>query len=322
MSATLQYDVHCPNMTARHWTVFAPAAAELPGQRDVKTTCEPAAERIRDRRIGQRDVMAIDVPADVADLEHRVRVEVHYEMTLVRRLLRERTKDDASGPPPTLERDERVANLAATKDANHDDTAFAAHLDKHSLRRQADESDIAFARRTFSLATSHGEYAYRADIPRRATEVAEAWRTDCAGWANWFVAVMRASDIPARALVGRWAKSTRDQSAEKNADDGPANQGHVKAEFFAAGVGWVPVDLSQAVQHGRRTGGLHYFGADNGDFVVLHVDTDFELQTKRMSRRHWRTLQSPAFWVLGKGKVDGATNVDDWQVRRLVRGGD
>ncbi len=314
--ATLRYEVHCPNMAATHWTVFAAAAPRLPSQRDVKSTSDPAADRILDGRTRRRDVLAIGVPANAADQKQRVRVEVRYEATLVRRRLRERTKHDRFGAPAALGRDEQTVNLAATKEANHDDAAFAAMLDKHELRRRADESEIAFARRAFTLGKSRGTYVYRADIPRRATEVAESWRTDCGGWSNWFVAVMRASGIPARALVGRWARSASDD----NADDGPANRGHVKAEFFARGIGWVPVDLSQAVQHERRTDGLRHFGVDDGDFIVLHVDTDFELQTKQMPRRNWMALQSPVFWVTGKGKVDGATTTDDWQVRQLAAG--
>jgi hypothetical protein len=82
------------------------------------------------------------------------------------------------------------------------------------------------------------------------------------------------------------------------------------------------VDLSQAVQHGGRGDGLRYFGVDDGDFIVLHVDTDFELRTRQMPRRQWRAMQSPAFWVVGEGKVDGATTTDDWRVRRLVSGKD
>ena len=47
-------------------------------------------------------------------------------------------------------------------------------------------------------------------------------------------------------------------------------QEHIKAEFYAQGVGWVPVDLSSAVLHDTSDAKLRYFGNDAG----RHATTD------------------------------------------------
>jgi hypothetical protein len=310
VEATLKYEVHCPQMAATHWVLFAPAAGELPSQRKAKSTAAPVAKRMFDARVRNRELLVIAVAENNEALKHRVSMTLRYEATLVKRTLRARTAEDRSGAPPTLKREERAINLAPNRQTNFDDAAFKAFLDKEKLGRQQGETEIAFARRVYQYGQSHGTYEYREDIPRRATDVAESWRTDCGGWANWFVAVLRAGGVPARALVGRWAKSQ-----DKNIQ--PSNQGHVKAEFFAEGVGWIPVDLSQAVQHERSKDSLRYFGVDEGDFITLHVDTDVELQMRDIGKQQWRALQSPAYWVMGKGSVDGATTTEDWQVRDL-----
>lgn len=310
VEATLKYDVHCPQMAATHWVLFAPAAGELPSQRKAKSTATPVAKRMFDARVRNRELLVIGVPANNEALKHRVNMSIRYEATLVKRTLREQTASDHFGAPPTLKREERAINLAPNKQTNFDDAAFKAFLDKEKLGRQQGESEIAFARRVYRYGQLHGTYEYREDIPRRATDVVESWRTDCGGWANWFVAVLRSNGIPARALVGRWAKS-------QDNNDRPGNQGHVKAEFFAEGVGWIPVDLSQAVQHERGKESYRYFGVDEGDFITLHVDTDVELQMREIGNQHWRALQTPAYWVMGKGSVDGATTTEVWQVRDL-----
>jgi transglutaminase-like putative cysteine protease len=73
---------------------------------------------------------------------------------------------------------------------------------------------------------------------------------------------MRASGIPARALYGRYIKD----SDKYWKDDDTI---HVRAEFFAEDVGWVPVDVAAATGNNPD----NYFGQDSGDLLVLHFDT-------------------------------------------------
>ncbi len=97
-----------------------------------------------------------------------------------------------------------------------------------------------------------------------------------------------------RILSGRWA---RNSEPGHNAADNP----HVKAEFFATGVGWVPVDLGSAVTRDESSEGLGFFGTDNADFLVMHFDTDLEFDTVFFGRKTVEFVRAPAFWVTGDG---------------------
>jgi hypothetical protein len=68
---------------------------------------------------------------------------------------------------------------------------------------------------------------------------------------------MRANGVPARLLGGRWAVS----------QEGADITSHVKAEFFAQGVCWAPVDMSAGV--GDTDGAeFAHFGHAGGDFIA------------------------------------------------------
>ena len=132
-------------------------------------------------------------------------------------------------------------------------------------------------------------------MDRAASHVCKDRKSDCGGLcARLFVTILRANGIPARQLVGRWATS-----AEPLQKIGEVlfNQQHVKAEFYAVGIGWVPVDLSSAVQWDRSSDGLNYFGQDPGDFMVLHLDNMFHVETQVLGRMDIPYLQGVAFWV-------------------------
>ncbi len=78
----------------------------------------------------------------------------------------------------------------------------------------------------------------------------------------------------------------------------------MKATFFAAGVGWVPVDIGSAMLLDKSSEGLEFFGTDNADFLTLHVDTDLEFDTVFFGRKTVETVQAPVFWVTGSGSFD------------------
>ena len=126
-----------------------------------------------------------------------------------------------------------------------------------------------------------------------------------------FCSALRAGGVPARALVGCWAKSA--------AADGMLNgvryyQTHVKAEFFADGVGWVPVDCSSAVLHDRTAEKLRYFGNDPGDFLTLHVDPELKVDSVYFGTKTLPWLQQFNFFVRGKGTLAGLKREMNWTV--------
>jgi hypothetical protein len=121
-----------------------------------------------------------------------------------------------------------------------------------------------------------------------------------------FVGLMRAGGVPARILTGRWAASQDKDQA----------QTHVKAEFFAHGIGWVPVDTSGAV--GDTAGNDYAFlGNDPGDFVAMAADSDLLVDSFVAGRQDVQCLQGCPYWWRGSGGDAGASYVDDWLVRTV-----
>ncbi len=121
--------------------------------------------------------------------------------------------------------------------------------------------------------------------------------TDSGGLSIVFASVLRASGIPARVASGR---RLRDPKPGEITSDEP----HVRAEFFATGVGWVPVDIGCAMVLDKSPEGLEFFGADNADFLTLHLDTDLDFDTVFFGRKTVEFVQAPAFWVSGSGTLD------------------
>lgn len=104
------------------------------------------------------------------------------------------------------------------------------------------EDAVAAGRRFFhSLAA---DYRYGYPVPRRgALDMLLTRRGDCGQFASLFAAFCRAQEIPARLVVGTLLTPWIDSA-------------HVWAEFWAEGVGWIPVDpsLGNAFTEAKRRG--------------------------------------------------------------------
>ncbi len=107
----------------------------------------------------------------------------------------------------------------------------------------------------------------------------------------------------------------RQRQAGRKVGDIDYYQQHVKAEFFAAGIGWVPADPASAVLWDRTADGLTYFGHDPGDFITFHLDGDFLIDTIYFGKQTVPYLQGAAFWVKGGGTVDGYSVETQWEVK-------
>ena len=73
----------------------------------------------------------------------------------------------------------------------------------------------------------------------------------------------------------------------------------------------MPVPTSRTIQPTN----VRNFGNDGGDFIVFHADTDMELDTVRFGKKTVQWLQSPVFWVSGKGTVEGWKQESTWLVK-------
>ena len=142
---------------------------------------------------------------------------------------------------------------------------FRSWIKTHHLTRATDEPDIQFAYRVHEFLRNHLEYGKPATDKWEVDAIAKCGQADCFGLSRIFVAVLRANRIPSRGLPGR------------GINDGGT---HVKAEFFAEGVGWVPVEVAGGVsdKHSPLT---NYFGKDHADMFVIPNGLDYSFTGPR-----------------------------------------
>lgn len=301
--------VTAPGLAATEWTVFVARLPELPGQFDVRSTLVPGGAPARDFSEGGRGLLSARIPAGGSNPRNELDVLVEYEATLVARVLKKLKPGRSAPVVAALDARTRRLELASGRYMDFQSKAFQKWLDARGLRRKPSESDVDFARRVFLEIKAGFQYEFTDRMDRRASHICAVGRSDCGGMAIVFASALRAHGIPTRLLTGRWAASSGPDSLSNRTN----SQVHVKAEFFAQGVGWVPVDLSSAVLHDRSPDGLHFFGNDRGDFVTFHVDSEMSVDTY-FGRKSIEWLQVPSFWVVGSGSLDGLTSQTDWRV--------
>jgi transglutaminase-like putative cysteine protease len=313
IEATITYNVRCEKLQASEWLLFAPVPPKTAGQTDVSSLMTPAGKEITDLSNLKRPLLLARVAANNDDLKQAVSMKIVYRATLWSRRLRPRRTGEAAPPVEELSAPEREVALRSTGDLSFDRDEFKDWQTEFKLTRGKDEPEIDFARRVFSTIRKQFTYNYQPEMDRTPAAVCQAGKSDCGGLSNLLVATLRSQDIPARTLAGRWAISA-DPNEKLNGH--AYYQYHVKAEFFAAGVGWVPVDIASGILHDRSHEGLYYFGYDPGDFIAQHIDGNLEVDTIHFGKQELPVLQRPAFWVTGSGTLDDLQVTEGWTVRK------
>ena len=311
VTGVLEYAVKCPNVVATEWIVAVPVAPELTAQKRPKTTCNLPHKVVKEKSDEAREVIVVQAPAKTAAEKTGFNLEVTYEATLYSRELKPLKAGEPRPKFAALDDPERKLYLVATTDLNFADPAFQKWLDTAKLKRGAKETDVDFARRVFEQIRGIGKYEYGGKIDRRASVVCGTGRTDCGGFSQLFTAAMRANGIPARSLFGRWA-----ESAKPDAKIGKIEyfQWHVIAEFYADGIGWVPVDLASTVVQDKPGTPTRHFGIEHGTFLTQHIDGNLLVDSIRFGIADLQNIQQPSWWVSGGGKVDGAKTTEGWKV--------
>lgn len=313
VSATMTYEVHCDKLTASEWILFAPVLPETAGQTKLSSLMTPPAKQIAELSALERPLLFARLPAKEEKLKHGVKLEVVYEATLWSRHLVPLRPGERAAVIKDLADEDRKAALRSAGDLKHDTEELQTWLREQSLVRGQGESEIDYARRVFTTIRANFTYDYQPEMDRSPPAVCIAGKSDCGGLSNLLVAGLRSQGIPARTLAGRWAVSA---NPDEKLNGFAYFQYHVKAEFFAAGVGWVPVDMASGILHDRSRDGLRYFGHDAGDFLVQHIDGNLEVDTIHFGKQNLAVLQRPAFWVTGSGSTDGLEVIEGWTVTK------
>lgn len=97
-------------------------------------------------------------------------------------------------------------------------------------------------------------------------------RGNCTDFHSLFIGMMRASGIPARFEIGFPLPE------DKTAGDIPGY--HCWAEFYLSGIGWVPIDASEAWKHPEKHD--YFFGAHDVNRVFFTYGRDIRLSSDQM----------------------------------------
>ena len=317
VQATMTYDVCADKLQAKEWLLFAPVLPTTAGQTEVTSQMTPVAKEIAELSDLKRPLLLARVPADNDERKQAGQCEgglsgqalvaaAHAVST--RRESARRSKISRS---PIARRHyvpsaTSVLTAMASKRGRRNTISFAVKT----------SHEIDFARRVFTTIRKAFTYVYQPEMDRTPPAVCQVGKSDCGGLSNLFVATLRSQGIPARTLAGRWAISA-DPNEKLNGHE--YYQYHVKAEFFATGVGWVPVDMASGILHDRSREGLYYFGYDPGDFLTQHIDGNLEVDSIHFGKQRIVVLQRPAYWVTGTGTLDDVKVTESWTVSSVAR---
>ncbi len=311
-SASLRVDfkISAPHLSAHNWVLVTPSLPQMPYQTETQTRLaldnSPVTGSVANELSSEhRALLTANVPADNSELENKLSGNCQYQAMLSERHLR---LGPGSEPVQELSPSDRALYLAETETINFKDPTFQQFLQANHLIKAASQRELDFAWQAFQKIRDLYSYKYDADQDRHASAICQDRATDCGGLAWLFEAVLRANGVPARSLIGRWA----DAHPSKQ----PLQGAHVKSEFYADGVGWVPVELSGAVSS-KSSPGENYFGQDSGHFLTLHIDPDLLVDTVFFGQKKVQLIQSPIFWATGAGNFDDASSDNKWRTQKL-----
>ena len=296
----LHADVVAPQALAKRWQFVVAGPAVGDGQRTLSVSLLPAGKVSADLSVWKRPLLIAEVATNKAQ---PTRMSATWQAQIE---LRSRTLVDgpSENPVAALPMAQRTAALADTPMIDWTSEAFQKGLDRADLRPHEGEHAIVFTQRVLRHVRSLN-YSYTAEMDRCASHVLTMGTSDCGGLGALTVATLRAAGVPARLLVGRWAKSAKPTDQLEGL---PYGQWHVKLEFYVDGIGWIPADAATGMQDPTA-----WFGRQNADFITLHVDPGVRVKTI-FGERELLWAQGVCFWIRGDGTLDNKTVDETWTV--------
>ena len=300
--ATYKYKLTAPSYSASEWLLYAMHPPELPGQMEVLFTMSPPGKKATESAALERSLWFAKLPVQEEKDKKHLECEFEIKAQLYSRKLESRGGGGKKGQT-WLSPGERSEYLAPKIWRAHDSPEFGEWLNQAKLKILAQEGQIDFARRIFNHIVKDFRYEYLPGMDRKLMSICESGKSDCGGLSILFTSVLRANDIPARLLFGR--RAVTGQASD-------TYQAHAKAEFFAEGVGWVPVDCSSAIVSGEG----NFFGNDDGNFIAFHVNDDITVDVEEGRQLGIVWLQGFGYSARGEGSFDKSSLKEEWIVRR------
>ena len=138
--------------------------------------------------------------------------------------------------------------------------------------------------------------------PRRHPVLPPGGQGNCTDFHTLFIALARASGIPAR-----WNMGFPLAYGDGGADGAQEVKGyHCWAEFYAPGAGWVPVDISEARKHPELK--AYFFGGLSGNRVLFTRARDASLEPAGTGRRL-------NYFIYPVARADGQDVSSEWTLR-------
>jgi len=318
--ATLTNTYVLPNLKVANWCIVA-AAPPTPLQTqmvksshlkifDSKETSQIGTSKII--QAGSHYVIRTLAKAQGPNSIHSVVAKYEIEADLYSIKLTKVNQGDFIPSVAPLSQSTREFHLRETSLINFRNTAFAQWLDANQLHPMllsdgTVEPLLCFAYRVHLFIKTHFSYIFAKDVKgRKATDTIVSRSSDCGGYCILYSAIMRTHGIPCRSLFGRWANSGTE--TEKRV--------HVKAEFYADGIGWIPIDPSCSITGDHKEPFTLHFGQDSGEFITMHLDHNIEgIETTILDdKQQQEFMQGPAYWVSGDGDFNGSTTKSIWTV--------
>lgn len=298
VQATLDTNIRLSSGKVDHWYLYAPLAPNLPSQHDVTTRFDQAARIVHEVGPLARSLNFVQFN----DGRTAVHTTLSVDATLYSRRLVVLADGQSAPAVADLSPAEIAQHTRSSALVDYQSPAVQTWIASNRLTRADTESDLVFAHRVFSFIKRHFTYEFPTQH-HSALQACETGVSDCGGLSSLFAAVMRSQGVPTRLLGGRWAASQTAKSTKV----------HVKAEFFARGIGWVPVDASSAVTH--ENGENLFFGHDPGDHLVLMSDEDVLVDSIAFGPQHLRYMQGVHYWWRGSGNKKDLHFEERWTVR-------
>lgn len=315
--ATLSRDAVFPQMAVQKYSLTVAVPPTHAGQELIDFSIDDKAERFNDRSSQSRPLAqkyeSILRPKSPTRIGCKVSMTLQlHERQLVkksRRLHRDITLDEVS-----ISNDASELFRLADGSFDYESNAFQTWKRDNRLIATASQTEIDYAREVFDKIVSSYRYQYDFKQKRVASALCQTTGTDCGGVSILFVTTLRSEGIPARTLVGHYAESL---SKSERGREEPEGKRHVIAEFFASGVGWVPVDIASAMLSPTPVLQQKHFGGQTRPFITMHFDHQVQFETHVWEEKIENFLQFPRLWFRGIGPFKDRKISDQWNVRIL-----
>jgi hypothetical protein len=254
------------------WALTVPLPPELDTQKDVcaylvnETTGQTMGRVTKEGSPLARPILQWEMRARPAE-KNQVTFSYVFEVTTIKQSLR---RGKAPQRVQDLPRKEFSQFTRPTEGCNWKSKEFQEWSTKNNMKKAPLERDLAFAARAqhFMIGQTpqeiEGVVIQESSAPYLEGTI-NVRAGSCGHKATLFAGIMRASGIPARVRVGRWAGL----GGEAN----PLNV-HVKCDFWAQNIGWVNVEFAEPAHPDNPQGA---FGRD-ADFITYHLEVNLELE--------------------------------------------